>query len=56
LSKLRDDTLRGIALLRMEGYSNSEISQQLNVSERTIERKLNLIRGDWQKMIDADET
>lgn len=51
LSSLRDDTLRCIALRRLEGYSNAEIAAGLNVSERTIERKLNLIRGDWEKLV-----
>ncbi len=47
LAKLRDDRLRQIALLRLEGFSNAEIAQQLDVSPRTIERKLTLIREDW---------
>ncbi len=47
MSKLRDDTFRQIAQMRMEGYSNAEIAKHLQVSERTIERKLNLIRLDW---------
>ncbi len=51
LSSLRDDTLRTIALRRLEGYSNAEIATELAVSERTIERKLTLIRGDWQKEV-----
>lgn len=50
LAALRDDTLRTIAIMRLEGYANAEIAEQLSVSERTIERKLNLIRGDWEKM------
>jgi len=51
LSSLRDDTLRLIALRRLEGFSNAEIATELDVSERTVERKLNLIRGDWQKKV-----
>lgn len=51
LNALRDDTLRRIAVWRLEGFSNVEIAGELNVSERTVERKLRLIRGDWQKLI-----
>jgi len=51
LTQLRDDTFRIIAMRRLEGFTNSEIAKELDVSERTIERKLNLIRGDWEKAI-----
>lgn len=52
LDVLRDDTLRQIALLRLEGFQNSEIAEQLSVSERTIERKLRLIRTDWEHKLE----
>ena len=42
------DQLKKIALWRIEGYSNSEIAQFHNCTERTIERKLALIRKIWQ--------
>ncbi len=48
LSVLRDDTLRQIALLRMEGYSNEQVAERLGLGLRTIERKLDLIRKTWQ--------
>ena len=51
LLKLRDDTLRRIALRRLEGFTNAEIAAELSVSERTIERKLNLIRSDWERLV-----
>lgn len=47
LDALPDEMLRKIALLRMEGYQNQEISQQLGISLRSIERKLGLIRAQW---------
>lgn len=53
--KDRDDTLRRIALMRMEGYSNSQIAESIGVSERSVERKLNLIRSDWAGEFDLDE-
>jgi RNA polymerase sigma factor (sigma-70 family) len=54
LGLLRDDKLRQIALWRMEGFSSQEIADKLSVSERTIERKLRLIRGDWSKALESD--
>ena len=47
LGRLRDDSLRAVALLRMEGYSNDEVSQRLGFSLRTVARKIELIRRTW---------
>ena len=55
LGLLRDDTLRQIALWRMEGFTNQEIADKLSVTERTIERKVRLIRGDWSKAVQRAE-
>lgn len=44
---LPDDLLRTVALKKLEGFQNAEIAQELGVSERTIERKLNRIRNIW---------
>lgn len=53
---LRDDCLRTIVVLRIEGYSVVEIAERLSVGKRTIERKLQLIRAKWaQELIDAPE-
>jgi len=41
--------LQAIALAKMEGCTNREIAQQLDCSERTIERGLELIRKKWEK-------
>jgi len=51
LSLLRDDTLRRIALWRIEGYSILEISTKLRVLPRTVGRKLSLIRCTWLEEI-----
>ena len=48
---LRDDTLRRVVVCRMEGYSNSEIAQQLGITERAVERKLQLIRDKWRRVL-----
>jgi RNA polymerase sigma factor (sigma-70 family) len=47
LAGLRDESLRVIARLRMEGYSNKEVAEQLGCSLRTVARKVELIRRTW---------
>jgi DNA-directed RNA polymerase specialized sigma24 family protein len=47
IGDLRDDTLRDIAVWKMEGYSNDEIAAKLEISLRSVERKLALIRRQW---------
>jgi DNA-directed RNA polymerase specialized sigma24 family protein len=49
LARLADDTLRTIALRKLEGYSNGEIAALLPCSLRTVERRLGLIRSIWQE-------
>ena len=45
-----DEELREIAVLRLLGYRNSEIASQLCCSERTIDRKLDVIRQTWESV------
>jgi RNA polymerase sigma factor (sigma-70 family) len=47
LGMLRDDDLRKIAMLRIEGYTVAEVADMLGISVRSIERKLRLIRNAW---------
>lgn len=49
LDRLREPSLRDVALRRLDGQSSREIAQSLNVSMRTIERKLQLIRAIWSQ-------
>ena len=49
LQALGDDELRSIALWRMEDYSVEEIANRLGYAERSIKRKLQLIRKIWEK-------
>jgi DNA-directed RNA polymerase specialized sigma24 family protein len=49
LAILPDDRLRRIAVSRIEGYSVPEIASKLEVSVRSVERKLQLIRNAWAK-------
>lgn len=49
LDSLEDESLRQVALLRLEGYSNDEIANQLGCVTRSVERKLERIRAKWSK-------
>ena len=49
LEMLANDTLRRIAISRMQGETNEGIADQLKLSVRSVERKLNLIRECWQR-------
>lgn len=47
LGCLRDDLLRSVAMLRIEGHTLPEIATKLGLSLRSVERKLRLIRSTW---------
>jgi RNA polymerase sigma factor (sigma-70 family) len=52
LDRLRDDTLRMVALRKLEGFTVPEIARALDCSPSTVERKLRTIRAIWKA---ADE-
>lgn len=47
LDLLGDDTLRTVAIAKLEGFQNAEIAEKLQVQTRTVERKLRTIREIW---------
>lgn len=47
LDRLEDDTLRDVAVWKMEGWTNEEIAARSGCVTRTVERKLALIRDMW---------
>lgn len=49
MARLPDDESRRIALLRLEGFGCSEIAEQLNLPQRTTERRLQEIRAAWDE-------
>jgi DNA-directed RNA polymerase specialized sigma24 family protein len=51
LAVLGDETLRTVAVAKMEGFKNREIAEQVKLSVPTIERKLKRIRLIWKKEI-----
>ncbi|OYP28989.1 ECF-type sigma factor [Rhodopirellula sp. MGV] len=52
LDLLRDDLQRWIVKLRLAGHSNREISDKVNISLRSVERKLEVIRDTWSSVLD----
>jgi DNA-directed RNA polymerase specialized sigma24 family protein len=49
MSALGNDKLRQIARWKLEGWTNAEAAKELGVAERTVERKLGLIRSIWSQ-------
>lgn len=52
LDQTGDLDLSRIALLRLDGYSTSEIAERLDCVSRTVERKTNLIARLWGKELE----
>lgn len=49
LQRLDAGGTREVAILRLEGYQNREIAEQLGVSLASVERKLRVIREVWEE-------
>lgn len=52
LKNLGDPVLEAVVLLKMEGYSNTEIAERLQYSRRTIQRMLLLVKDIWGHYVD----
>jgi RNA polymerase sigma factor (sigma-70 family) len=48
LRDLPEPDLRQVALMKLEGFTNREIAEAMACSDRSVERKLSLIRKRWQ--------
>jgi DNA-directed RNA polymerase specialized sigma24 family protein len=51
LGLLRDDKLRLLAVRKMEGDTNEEVAALLHCSLATVERRLKLIRREWEDAV-----
>jgi DNA-directed RNA polymerase specialized sigma24 family protein len=51
---LKDDTMREIAAAKLEGYSSREIAERLDVSPRTVQRKLEIIQKTWSAQLQEE--
>jgi DNA-directed RNA polymerase specialized sigma24 family protein len=49
LAALGDPDLRRVALLRIDGHSVEEVAGQVGCAPRSVKRKLQLIRGIWER-------
>ena len=49
LDCLENELLKRVALLKLEGYTNEEIADELDCAPRTVERKLARIRELWNE-------
>ncbi|MCA9215354.1 MAG: helix-turn-helix domain-containing protein [Planctomycetales bacterium] len=50
MNSLNDADLQKVATLRMEGYKDSEIADRLDCSRSTVQRRLEVIRRNWQEL------
>ncbi len=53
LQALEDLQLRQIAIWKFESYTNDEIAEKLQLTTRSIERKLHRIREIWSQVLDS---
>jgi DNA-directed RNA polymerase specialized sigma24 family protein len=53
LDVLEDDRSRQIAEWKMEGFTQKEIAEKLDTSERTVEREIKAIKGLWERHMDG---
>lgn len=51
LNQLQDEELQRIAILRMEGFTNLEIAEEIGKSVSTVERKFAIIRSTLEECI-----
>jgi DNA-directed RNA polymerase specialized sigma24 family protein len=49
LQLLDSEELRSVAIWKMEGYRNEEIALKLDCARATVERRLKVIRTQWEK-------
>ena len=53
IESLGDETLKQIAILRLERYTNREIAEKIERAESTVDLKLKLIRQRWGRTSDS---
>jgi RNA polymerase sigma factor (sigma-70 family) len=56
LDLLRDDRLRQVASMRIEGYTVQEIAERMQIGKRSVERKLDLVRKRWTEELGDELT
>ncbi len=57
LSMLPDEDLKQLVLLKLEGYTNEDAADKMQVTRRTVQRKLERIRRYWlSALMENDDT
>lgn len=56
IAQLQDPDLCQIAELKLQGYNIAEISSRLDLSRRTVDRRLSIIRSRWQRCVSEQLT
>jgi DNA-directed RNA polymerase specialized sigma24 family protein len=56
LASLSDETLRKIAVLKMQGFTIEEIAAQSGCTKRAVERRLEIIRRTWREELSKAES
>lgn len=56
LDRLGKQSLQDVARWKLEGYSNAEIAEKAGIMERSVERRLALIRSLWTEQAEAEES
>lgn len=56
MGKLPDSDLKQIVRLKLEGHTNEDIAEQMKVTRRTIQRKLERIRRIWLEASDDSDS
>ncbi len=46
-----EESVREVVMLKLQGYTNEEVSEQLDMALRTVERKLQLARSQWESTL-----
>lgn len=54
IAMLEKESLQIVARMKLDGYTNREIAEKVGVMERTIERRLALIRQTWTELADIE--
>ena len=47
MTQLREPDLQKLVLLKLEGHTNEEVAELMNITRRTVQRKLERIRRIW---------
>lgn len=54
MALLDSDEQRSVVALKLEGYTNAEIAIKLNLSLRSVERKLMMVRALWSRELEMN--